>query len=273
MRLPRDTRMPLNGAFRFGTGALAATGSGQSTAAAIVSQVTYVSAADGTKAVALPAADLGRSFLVINTSASASLPVYPASGDAINDGAADAAFTLGPKGAQWFVATSSSQWYTQPMGALAATPTEVDRMADVSARLVPAGSTLAVTVAAHADKEILLNTATGSVCTLPAATGSGARFMFRVSVLATSNSHIIKVANANDIMQGILELVDTDTAGTVTGFATAADSDTITLNRSTTGSAMRGEWVEVIDAAANLWLVRGQLANTGSGATPFSAGV
>lgn len=166
--------------------------------------------------------------------------------------------------------TSFTTWLAT---AMAATVTEIARWCDVSARLISAGATLSVTEASHDGKIILLNSTGGSVCTLPASTGSGAVFKFRVSVLATSNSHIVKVANASDIIQGVISTVDTDTAGTITGWATAADSDTITLNRSTTGSAMRGEWIEVVDAATNLWLVQGVLANTGAGATPFSATV
>jgi hypothetical protein len=111
------------------------------------------------------------------------------------------------------------------------------------------------------------------VVTLPAAAGTGARFRFVVAALATSNSHIVKVANASDVMYGVITTIDTDTAGTVTGWATAADSDTITLNRSTTGSVTIGEWIELEDLATNVWAVRGQLSNTGNGATPFSATV
>jgi len=132
---------------------------------------------------------------------------------------------------------------------------------------------LTVTQALHSDKIICLDTATGSVCTLPAASGTGSVFRFVVSVLATSNSHVVKVANASDTIAGIVEMVDTDTAGTTTAFATAATSDTITLNRSTTGSVTIGEWLELIDVKANVWAVRGQLSNTASGATPFSATV
>ncbi len=166
--------------------------------------------------------------------------------------------------------TSFTTWLATASGA---TPTELTRAADVSARLVSAGSTLAVTEASHDGKTILLNSLTGSVATLPAATGSGAKFLFKVSVLATSNSHIVKVANSSDIIQGVISIVDTDTAGTITGFASGASDDTITLNRTTTGSVMRGEWLELQDCATNVWLVRGMLSNTAAGATPFSATV
>lgn len=154
-----------------------------------------------------------------------------------------------------------------------ATAAEINQAADVSGRLVAGGATLSATVAAHNGKIILLDTAAGTVVTLPAATGSGAIFEFVVSVLATSNSHIVKVANATDLMFGYALVVDTDTAGTVTGFATAVDSDTITLNRSTTGSVTIGERIRAVDLAANKWAVEVHSTNTGSGATPFSATV
>lgn len=156
--------------------------------------------------------------------------------------------------------------------ALAATPLEINRTTDVSGRLVSAGATLAVTEALHDGKTILLDTLAGSVCTLPPATGSGAKFRFKVGVLATSVSHKVQVTTT-DIMQGIVNIIDTDTAGTTTGFATAADSDTITLNRTTSGSVTRGEWLELEDIAAGVWSVCGQLSNTASGATPFTAAV
>lgn len=152
------------------------------------------------------------------------------------------------------------------------TQVELDNALDLSAREVAAGATLTLTVAAHAGKTINLDTAAGSVVTLPAATGSGARFRFLVKVLATSNSHIVKVTT-DDVMYGAVLVVDTDTAGTVTGFATAADSDTVTLNRSTTGSVTIGEWLEFEDIATDKWAVTGLLTNTGNGATPFSATV
>lgn len=137
---------------------------------------------------------------------------------------------------------------------------------------VAAGSTLTLTNATHSGKTIKLDTLTGSVVTLPAATGSGARFRFRVSVLATSNSHKIQVANATDVMQGFIFSSD-DTSDNAVAFFAAATSDTITLNRSTTGSVSLGEWIEIEDIASGFFHVRGWISNTGTPATPFSAAV
>jgi hypothetical protein len=154
----------------------------------------------------------------------------------------------------------------------AATATEVARVADVSARLVSAGSTLSITEALHDGKTIKLDTATGSVCTLPASSGSGARFRFVVHTLATSNSHIVKVANATDVFYGFAHVAQ-DSGDTSVTFETGADSDTVTLNRTTTGSTQKGEWIEVEDIATGVWAVRMQIAATGTEATPFSATV
>lgn len=156
--------------------------------------------------------------------------------------------------------------------AITATADELNRATDVSGRLVAAGGTLSVTVAAHDGKTILLDTAAGSVCTLPASSGSGARFRFVVKTLATSNSHIVKVANATDVMAGFAFVLQ-DAADTTVAFETGADSDTITLNRTTTGSTQKGEFIEVEDIDTGIWAVRVCVAGTGTEATPFSATV
>ena len=125
-----------------------------------------------------------------------------------------------------------------------------------------------------AEKIIKLDTLAGSVVTLPASRGDGKRFMFLVTLLATSNSHIIKVANATDVMRGIMMGTRVDVGNAVLGFAAGATDDTITLNRTTTGSVSLGEWVEAIDYVAGFWHVRGMLSATGAAfATPFSATV
>lgn len=134
-----------------------------------------------------------------------------------------------------------------------------------------AGSTKTLT-SADAGTTILLNALAGSVVTLPAATGTQQEFEFVTHVLATSNSHIVKVANATDVMTGALTVVD-NADGTSTTFGTVAASDTITLNRSTTGSVKIGERFWLKDIKAGFWAVRGIVVGTGAEATPFSAGV
>jgi hypothetical protein len=154
-----------------------------------------------------------------------------------------------------------------------ATISEIDNACDISARAYAVGSALTLTEALHAERLGKLDTAAGSTVTLPAATGSGARYYFAVTVLATSNSHVIKVANATDVMRGYLLNTDSDTSDAFTGFNTTSTSDTITFNRTTTGSVYIGEYVEIQDIKAGFFSVRGWYASTGSPGTPFSAGV
>lgn len=89
--------------------ALAATGNNQATAAAITGPLTQVTAADGTKGVVLPAAVAGLRYVLYNAAASA-LKVYPASGDDINDGTADASISVPAKTAAEFIALDTSTW-------------------------------------------------------------------------------------------------------------------------------------------------------------------
>lgn len=140
--------------------------------------------------------------------------------------------------------------------------------------ILPAGSTKTLSPTVDQGKLVKLDTVTGSVVTLPPALGSLRRFDFVVTVLATSNSHIVKVANAVDVMRGIIMGERVDVGNAVLGFAAGATDDTVTLNRTTTGSVALGEWLEFIDIAAGVWHVRGMLAATGAAfATPFSATV
>lgn len=122
----------------------------------------------------------------------------------------------------------------------------------------------------EANTVITVNAAAGLTLTLPAATGLGDRYTFVVGTTVTSNSVVIRVVG-NDIMTG-LALSAADTDATVNGWETAADSDTITLNGSTTGG-IKGDIVELIDCAADTWSVRVTSRSTGTEATPFSAAV
>lgn len=144
---------------------------------------------------------------------------------------------------------------------------------NVSTGEVAGGSALTLTAALHAGKTIKLDTAAGTTITLPAATGTGNIYAFRVSVLATSNSHIVKVANSSDTMQGFAVMSDTDTGSAGSVFMAGSTADTITLNRTTTGSVSLGEYIEITDVATNLFHVKAFLSGTGTVATPFSATV
>lgn len=123
------------------------------------------------------------------------------------------------------------------------------------------------------DGQTLLMGASGAALTftLPAASGTGAKFRFRVSVVNTSN-YVIQVANSTDVMAGGLPMGN-DTAGGANIWSTASTSDTITLNGTTTGGVNKGDYVELEDIASGVWAVTGHVTGSGTEATPFSAAV
>lgn len=130
-------------------------------------------------------------------------------------------------------------------------------------------SSAAVTIdASHAGKIITLNRAAGITATLPAAEGTGNVYTFFVGTTLTG-SGIIQAASAADSFGGGVG-VATDAAGVTA--PTAATSDTLTMNGSTTGGIV-GSMVKFTDVAAGKFMVEGQLVSTGSEATPFSAAV
>tara|TARA_R110000744_G_scaffold378179_1_gene494001 strand:+ start:277 stop:756 length:480 start_codon:yes stop_codon:yes gene_type:complete len=138
-------------------------------------------------------------------------------------------------------------------------------------------ATVAIT-AADAGRILLMGEVGGDAAatfTLPAATGSGNIFKFIVSVVNTSN-YLIVVADATDTIDGqVVVLNDTAAGGTAStiSWPTVAASDTITLNGTTTGGVAIGDFVELIDIAANQYVVSGLLRASGTEATPFSATV
>lgn len=133
---------------------------------------------------------------------------------------------------------------------------------------VTATASLSLTKADHAGTVVNLSAAAGMTVTLPAATGTGAVYEMFVVTTVTSNAYVIQVTTT-DILQGVVHLT-TDISGT--SMPTAATTDTITMNGSTTGG-VKGSWVKVTDAASGIWKLEGGLVCTGTEATPFSAAV
>lgn len=121
---------------------------------------------------------------------------------------------------------------------------------------------------------IKLDTAANSAVTLPAATGTGKKFLFYVSALSTGTGHTIAASPTTDTFIGLILGARTDSGNAVLGFAGVtggSNSNKITLNTTTTGSVNVGEWVQVEDVAAGIWLVTGVCSATGAAfATPFS---
>ena len=126
-------------------------------------------------------------------------------------------------------------------------------------------ATVTITDDAHVGQRIILNRAAGCVATLPPATGSGNRFEFIGAVDATGDQ-VIQVTG-DDTMAGVAMA---DMTGVL--FATAATSDTITLNGTTSGG-LKGWRVTCDDIAADTWAVLVISEASGTEVTPFSAAV
>lgn len=122
-----------------------------------------------------------------------------------------------------------------------------------------------------ADTILTVNAAAGLTLTLPAASGLGDMYRIVVGTTVTSNTVVVKVANSSDVMTG-LALSAADGGSSVNGWETAASSDTITFDGSTTGG-IKGDFIELIDCAANTWAVQVRSSSTGTEASPFSATV
>jgi len=128
-----------------------------------------------------------------------------------------------------------------------------------------ADATVTITADAHVGQRIVFNRAAGVTATLPAATGSGNRYEF-IGAVDASGSQIIQVTG-DDTMAGQAFIgADGET------FYTAATSDTITLNATTTGG-YKGWRVIVDDIAADTWAVVVYSEASSTEATPFSAAV
>ena len=118
---------------------------------------------------------------------------------------------------------------------------------------------------------IVVSAAAGLTLTLPAATGTGDFYRVYVQTTVTSNSVIVQVANGTDVMAGSARIAQ-DAGDTSVVFETAAASDTITMNGSTTGG-IRGDFIELRDMQAGFWSVNMVASGTGTEVTPFSAAV
>ncbi len=161
--------------------------------------------------------------------------------------------------------------------ALGSTAAELDAAADLSAgaAIAATSGTLTVTAALHAGKVIHFGALTGTIVTLPAATGTGHRYTFVISTAATSNANIIKVANATDVMDGSMNIQqDTDSVGVAKIWLAAVGDDTITMAGAATTGGIKGGYIQVTDYKSGFWHAFAFTASGGgSEATPFSATV
>lgn len=149
-----------------------------------------------------------------------------------------------------------------------ATPAEIDRVADVSDRLVSWTTTpAALAIGSHESKIMVANKADGLAFTLPAATGSGAIFKILVGTTITSSALTVAVTG-NDTFFGLALTLDGDGVP-ANAWSPVAGNNRITLDGSNTGG-VKGDWIEMVDFAADCWSVHAFLQQSATEATPFS---
>lgn len=145
-------------------------------------------------------------------------------------------------------------------------------MSYFSGSMVDLTATATMEKMAHEGRILAMNNAgTATTFTLPPATGSGDVYHFVVKAVNTSN-YVIAVDSSSATIDGCI-IGCADSGNSVNGWEADSTDDTITLNGSTKGGVTIGDWVELIDIATNQWAVRGQITQSGSEATPFSAAV
>jgi hypothetical protein len=278
----KEYNMPDGGFFNLSVDTIAATGTNQATGATLVDQVNIVTAADGTKAVVLPAAADRKTVWVYNSHATAVLPVFPAASasDTINGGSADAAVNVGPGQLALFIAISATAWYC-PLGALItsapaelnildgvlATAAEINQACDISGKVFADSATMVLT-AAHNGGTIIVDTTAANTIALPAGSGViGMEVTFVVTASLTSGTVIS--TNGSDKLQGFAVLGNDSDTSTVMWQANHGTDNRITLSPTTGG--LPGAVCKLKCIAAALWQVEMYGDSSGTEATPFSA--
>ena len=140
-----------------------------------------------------------------------------------------------------------------------------------------AGAPLAVGAALTAKANVTglvyaLDTAAGSVLTLPASKGSGAIITAYVKTSASSNAHKILTSPTTDLLVG--RATGSVAAGTTLQFSAAVAAGYHSIQMPFAGTqpsgGLEGDIFNFTDVAAGKWLVEGQYESGTTSTTPFS---
>jgi hypothetical protein len=161
-----------------------------------------------------------------------------------------------------------------------ASAAEINAECDVSASVVSlAGdaTTLSLTAALHGGRTVMVapDINVSQAITLPEASGSfnKYRILFGGEVDGT-NTELMTIAmpSSNGIIQGHAIFGETDAGAAVAMFASSATTDSIVMDGLVNGGLV-GDYVDLVDVAANVFLVEVVGQQAGTAATPFSAAV
>ncbi len=154
---------------------------------------------------------------------------------------------------------------------LAATVTEINRVADVSARVhTEGGSTTLLDENSYADGLIMLDVAAGDAITLPAATVGLVYNLFIKTTFVGAAS--IVTAPATDIFIGHASLGNNSDNTTVDwqSVASAANNTIDLFGTANSTGGIEGQRITLICIAAGVWWVEIRGDAAGTEATPFS---
>ena len=132
--------------------------------------------------------------------------------------------------------------------------------------LVLAGGSTRTLTAPQTGATVLLDTATGSVVTLPAPK-VGLKFTFIVSVTVTSNSHKIITDAGTTYLVGMLLLGEAAATTALGALFDGTGNVACTMNGSTTGG-IKGTRITVECISTTVWEISGLVAGSGSLSTP-----
>jgi hypothetical protein len=152
---------------------------------------------------------------------------------------------------------------------LTATAAEINRATDLSARIINTTATeLAVTLASHSDKIVVVDSSSPIAVTFPAASGTGAKYTFLINTAATATGHTFTLGTL-DVYKGAAHVASTST-DKVDSFLTTATDDKLTLNGTTKGG-ISGDRIEIIDSKLSVYQITAWLCGSGTIETGFTA--
>jgi hypothetical protein len=135
-----------------------------------------------------------------------------------------------------------------------------------------AAGTTKLTPEDHSDRLLLSTNAAAAVTVvLPEAIGSGDAYKVQNLVDRSSGSLTFQVNTlTSNVMNAIIWSLDSTAVATDTTAWFMTNASQIALNGGTTGG-VGGDYLEFIDVATGLWIVRGYTTTAGDKATPLTA--
>ncbi len=165
--------------------------------------------------------------------------------------------------------TSSTGTLTIPASVTLTGPATSGTVALINPPPQAGGASLPVT-AAMSGKTIRLDTAAGTVATLPAATGTGNKYKFFCTTTTTSGAHKILAVGSDYLIGNI----NGTTSTALTAFHALVGDTFQSLQMPFAGSqpsgGIQGDWFEFEDVATAKWAVKGQFTSGTSPTTPFN---